>query len=374
MAAGASAFDIQQYKKAMYEGQRTNHTEVVSNATFNAKAKGMPFDCKVLGPSPTVPTSVHALRPGDIRVIGAIGDSITAGFGESSQSLLDLITEWRGRSWSVGAEFTVDRQATVANILQEFNPSQKLVGPAVGNGGPNSANARFNIAVSGAIARDMPGQARNLVTKIKNDNAVDFNNDWKVVTLWIGGNDLCAVCTNRNNAIYQPASYAAYLEEALDEFMTMPRTFVNLVSMLEITQLSEVQSGLCVAGLICRCGTTDDADDKLYTQKIASEYIRLTAELGTKAKYQGKDDFYVAVQPFFTETKVPRTPSGEADTAFFAPDCFHFSELGHEGAAVALWNNMLEAEGSKRTAWVIGEALKCPSEARPFLATSKNGN
>lgn len=38
------------------------------------------------------------------------------------------------------------------------------------------------------------GQAETLVDKMKNDKTIDFENDWKMVTLFIGGNDLCAFC------------------------------------------------------------------------------------------------------------------------------------------------------------------------------------
>ena len=47
----------------------------------------------------------------------------------------------------------------------------------------------------------MPGQAENLVAKMQDPDAVegdvDFQNDWKVVTLFIGGNDLCRTCQNQ---------------------------------------------------------------------------------------------------------------------------------------------------------------------------------
>ena len=41
-------------------------------------------------------------RPGDIAVVAALGDSITAALGASSKTLLDIGTEWRGESWSIG--------------------------------------------------------------------------------------------------------------------------------------------------------------------------------------------------------------------------------------------------------------------------------
>ena len=65
----------------------------------------------------------------------------------------------------------------------------------------------------------MPSQARKLVDKITSDpvctvglsqsliyiinfmpyhlQEVDVDNDWKLVTLWIGGNDLCAYCKGK---------------------------------------------------------------------------------------------------------------------------------------------------------------------------------
>ena len=42
----------------------------------------------------------------------------------------------------------------------------------------------------------MPGQARNLVAKMKASSDVDMDHDWKLVTLFIGGNDLCQYCGN----------------------------------------------------------------------------------------------------------------------------------------------------------------------------------
>ena len=37
------------------------------------------FSCPRLKPSPEIPTSVHRLRPADIKVVAALGDSLTAG-------------------------------------------------------------------------------------------------------------------------------------------------------------------------------------------------------------------------------------------------------------------------------------------------------
>ena len=50
-----------------------------ANLSEQRKAEGLQgdFPCTELAPSPTVPTSVHALRPSDVKVVAALGDSIT---------------------------------------------------------------------------------------------------------------------------------------------------------------------------------------------------------------------------------------------------------------------------------------------------------
>lgn len=60
------------------------------------------FFCDVYGPgarSKVIPKSVHQLRPGDIDVVGAIGDSLTAGNGAFALDVLQVLLEGRGVSW-----------------------------------------------------------------------------------------------------------------------------------------------------------------------------------------------------------------------------------------------------------------------------------
>ena len=43
----------------------------------------------------------------------------------------------------------------------------------------------------------MPGQAEKLVERMKKESNIDFENDWKVITIFVGGNDLCDFCDNK---------------------------------------------------------------------------------------------------------------------------------------------------------------------------------
>jgi hypothetical protein len=71
--------------------------------------ENIPFPCDTQPRSPGArsvnrPNTVHRLRPGDIDVIGAMGDSLTAGTGSAAENLVELFIENRGMSWS-GGEF-----------------------------------------------------------------------------------------------------------------------------------------------------------------------------------------------------------------------------------------------------------------------------
>ena len=46
--------------------------------------------------------SVHKLRPGDIDVVAAIGDSLSAGTGALGKNLLKIRNENRGVAFSIG--------------------------------------------------------------------------------------------------------------------------------------------------------------------------------------------------------------------------------------------------------------------------------
>ena len=61
------------------------------------------FPCNVsLGVSAEPPESVHRLRPGDIDIVGAMGDSLTAANGAMALNVLQVANENRGLSWTGG--------------------------------------------------------------------------------------------------------------------------------------------------------------------------------------------------------------------------------------------------------------------------------
>lgn len=326
------------------------------------------FPCELIKVSRNAPDSVHRLRPSDVNVVAAIGDSITAAFGAESRSVLDLFTEYRGVSWSGGGQDNYITYPTMPNILKQFNP--RLYGYATGTGGPSSSEAVFNIAVSGAVAEDLPTQARTLVGLMSSSTQVNFTSDWKVVTVWIGGNDLCAACNEPDR--YAPNMYEDHLLTTLSILQEIPRVYVNLVEILDITRLHELQMGLCDSfhKTVCPCVQRSD-ETRALVSSYATQYQAISAAIGKMGRFQ-TDTFSVNVQPFYVNTQIPRLPDGALDRSYFAPDCFHFSYKAHAVASVALWNNMLEPEGSKQTAWELNQAPRCPTIDQPYLCTPTN--
>lgn len=66
----------------------------------------VPFPCDIRsGRSAQRPTSVHALRPGDIDVIAAMGDSLTAGNGAFALNIQHLFVENRGVCAMIGTVY-----------------------------------------------------------------------------------------------------------------------------------------------------------------------------------------------------------------------------------------------------------------------------
>ncbi|CAH2256086.1 phospholipase B1, membrane-associated [Pelobates cultripes] len=334
---------------------------------------GSDMKCQVTGSSSQIPTSVHKLRPGDIKVIGALGDSLTAAFGAKATGLVNLATEWRGVSWSIGGDGTLETYTTLPNIFKKFNPNIK--GFSTGTG---RTNQMFNVAVSGAKAENMTSQARRLVDSMKESSEIHFSEDWKVITIFIGGNDLCQYCHNRNR--YSLQNHVKHIKDTLEIFYReIPRVFVNLVEIMEVQGLRTVKAETIGCGILkpnaCPCfinpkeGSPELNEIKKFNKDL-QEQVAALAE-----KFQDREDFAVVAQPFLKNTAVPVDSTGEPDASYFSADCFHFQERGHAEMAIALWNNMLEPVGQKQNFNNFTHdrsKLKCPKDVHHYLYTLKN--
>ncbi|KAF4526900.1 hypothetical protein B566_EDAN014522 [Ephemera danica] len=370
---------------------------------------GEAFPCRLdeAGPSKPPPTSVHRLRPADIRVVAAMGDSLTAGNGALATGLFQVFAENRGVVWSIGGEGDWRTSLTLPNILKEFRRGD-LVGASTGDGLSHSYESQFNVADPNAFATDMLYMARVLVTRIRADRRVNFRNDWKLVTILVGSNDLCnQMCHEGDEAPSIWERHTTGLRDALDYLQKkLPRTLVNLVVTPDVTRVLARRglSATCrgVNYLECPCLLSPS---RALPAVLAEETVRRVqqaeVDLVASGRYDVTEDFTVVVQPFSSNVSFPIRPEdGSTDLSYLSTDCFHFSQKGYAWASMlhakwlrevfswyanddikmnvtaanALWNNMLEPVGNK-TERVFQDAFTrflCPSPERPFIFTSRN--
>jgi phospholipase B1 len=378
-----SITDIQKYLDYI-ESVAVNESAITENGDFLSQRQklydakffpngnaitGVPsFACPDMAArSPQIPTSVHALRANDINVIAAMGDSLTAGLGAGAQSLVELTMEYRGLAFSIGGDSDLKFSATLPNIVNQFSPlvvgASHRIAPAW-----FQKFAQMNVAVSGSRADNLTAQATDLVERLKTDDRINIATDWKLVTIFIGSNDMCDYC--RDKVRYAPEKYKSNIIAAINILKaSLPRTLVNIISPEHVEFLNQVNaiSTYCTQlhKISCPCAT----DPSLPS--IVKQYQAMARSI--ESEFAGSDDFTVVVQTFMEDTQLPRDPSGKPDLSFFAPDCFHFSHWGHAMMAKALWNNMHEPVGKKASTYQVETmSLKCPDSTCPLIRTSAN--
>ncbi|XP_062544068.1 phospholipase B1, membrane-associated isoform X1 [Armigeres subalbatus] len=344
----------------------------------NQYPEDVPFFCNTSGMrSPTVPNSVNELRPGDIDIVGAIGDSLTAGNGAMATQILEIFVENKGLSWSIGGQGTWRQFLTLPNILKEYNPN--LYGYPVKDGISIRKSSRFNAAEGGAMSQDIPHMAKNLVKRMLSDSHVDIQKHWKLITILIGGNDFCAnFCYTdppEKTLIFHEKNIVSALRTFRDY---LPRTFVNLVASPNVEVLTKFKGKphQCVTMHVIECpcflATRFSRERKRYV-KLIEKWNQLQLDITNRKEFNTKPDFGVVFQPFIMNLSFPETPDGNTDFSYMSMDCFHLSQKGYARAANALWNNMLEPVGSKSSVWENEFSnVKCPTPDMPYFRTLGN--
>lgn len=322
-------------------------------------------------PARTPPTTIYDLHPNDIKVVMALGDSITAGFG--LMGLDGGVEEYRGKSWSIGSD---SNATTLFNFLKFYNPA--LIGGSKGSHvveiciDPVCPDFQYhpaldvlNAAQSGAMVDDLDKHEFNyLIKQMANNPNIDMQNDWKVLTLLIGANDLCSVC-QLAQPYNEPELFETGITAVLETIRTnIPKVFVNIVQMFNISGVYELslQRTYCVDvhkhfSSECPCifetngtSTRPLVDD--ITQMINSKIFDI------EANYKAKNytDFAVVVQPFGSGTNISSLPIEFISTL----DCFHPSLVAHQALATALWNSMLTPAASKKDSINFSDTPICP--------------
>jgi len=293
----------------------------------------------------------------------ALGDSISAGFAMQGYPPEDF-EEWRGYVFSIGGESDA---YTLATCLEVYNPN--VEGAAQGNTWPLTAGAWLDGGVSHASIEGVPDQITYLVNTLQTqyNETVDFKNDWKLLTLFIGANNLCGACRNDSNTM--PQWWADHLNAVLTQIHNeIPRVFVNVMTIFNISGVWDAgqTSWYCRAlwdGITnheCGCLTTGQKSDRDAMDIRGTEFNAITNEIVAKFAALNDPEFTVVVQPGISG--FPVATYGESYLS--ALDCFHPNLYANWAFTYAIWNNMFQPVGQKSTTADPNDLkIYCPTES-----------
>lgn len=336
-------------------------------------------DYRCSGPAPGAVTNISDLRPCDVKVVGALGDSITAAFAAGGS-----IWEYRDLSYFVGLGANA---TTTAALLRQANAGNNVtvVGGPVEGHFPEVAGAAheptidfLSAAQSEAVVNDLTPEGRapqvpyfiQELQTMQSQGLLDINTDWKVLTIWIGANDLCEVCHNMSpNVTHSPQYYKQKLNETLGLLQaSVPRLFVNLIPFFSLSQVYNVTQPYANCDLVhalfdeCSCMYSPNAQERDDMDIAGRQFNQAMFELSQEWNGKHLADFAVVVQPGNMNFVVPGID-------FLSTlDCFHPSELAHESLGVALWNQMLQPVAQKTYPWAIPQVPVCPAADAKFYS------
>ncbi|ORY97716.1 hypothetical protein BCR43DRAFT_437435 [Syncephalastrum racemosum] len=310
--------------------------------------------CPRLTPRDARPTSVRDLRPDDIRVVMGLGDSVMTGFGakgiQNGRYISgNTLEEARGVSFAMGGDVGA---ITLPNIIHYYAP--KLYGASVGEqffticfgdqfcplGQYKPEIDQLNAAQSGARSLNLQGHEMDYLLK-QLEQAYDKNliqpDDWKLLTIFIGSNDICHACTTPTSL---PIPFTANIHATIERIRTSVRNvLVQIVGLLRVDEIfTQTQAypeycqpfprtSFVLHNYECTCAHTE-ANRTLIASLVPQYNIALKA---LAQAYTTNDSFAVIYQPL-----QPDILSFPID-AISNVDCFHPSEIAHAWFAKELW-------------------------------------
>ncbi|KAK9766006.1 hypothetical protein K7432_005237 [Basidiobolus ranarum] len=340
--------------------------------------------CSRLTPRLTSPTSIKDLRADDIKVFMALGDSITAGFGAKGIQNNRLISikslyENRGVSYAVGGD---PGETTIPNLFGHYNTTAR--GPSVGDHlvelcyGPlcppfqyRPAKDNLNAAQSGALSTNLGTEIDYLLSRIKNYPGIDIQNDWKLLTLQLGSNDMCQACLDAFQ-YSGPDAYEKNIRKAIDRVRKdIPKVIISLGGVFNVSQTwAKTRSdpycqkikGLPHLNIECPCallgGKLGEESRKDMDNRAAAFNERLY-KIYQDYKSQQSDTFALTLHPL--DIDLASLPIDYLSNI----DCFHPSRKAHAYIAKGLWNNFWIPFEQRRKTWSFNPDMEvyCPNES-----------
>ena len=135
----------------------------------------------------------------------------------------------------------------LSDIIRHFSPSVLMPTCSPGKG----------TAVH-TTAEDLWIQAKELVRRLKDNPQLDFEKDWKLITVFFSNTSQCHLCPSAQQKSHL-MRHMEMLWGVLDYLHhEVPRAFVNLVDLSEVLamDLQHQETGFSPAPEVCKCTET----------------------------------------------------------------------------------------------------------------------
>ena len=219
---------------------------------------------------------------------------------------------------------------------------------------------RLNGAQSNSRSFHLLNQLDYVINEAKKDKNINFEKDWKIMTILMGANDL----NNCNDPTSIPNSYEVKINQTIAAIHgKIPRVFINLLLLPEQATLDTYNVGK--ESTYCRtiwniitwfkdqCMFKSD-ETRLKLKQLTLEYNKRIENIKTFWNSKRRKDFFVTVQPMLQKSRVPdRSWSTKLD-------CFHPSIKANKFFSISLWNS-LQLPSEKKPNQLVEDYI-CPNE------------
>ncbi|KAL1916170.1 uncharacterized protein VTP21DRAFT_6174 [Calcarisporiella thermophila] len=225
---------------------------------------------------------------------------------------------------------------------------------------PRAEGSELNSAISGATSHTLNKEIDRTVALLNGGEYKSIKDQWKMVTLLIGPNDVCG------DGVTSPTEFGKNVRAAVERIRTeIGKAFVSLVGVLDVTQVhTAAQSDLyCTIIMSSSAICPNAAPSKApATRKYLAEYNAQLAQIADDYQSKNYSDFYVSAQPAFEKAVFDTYGQGFLSGL----DCFHPNVCANKAFTVGLWNNLFEPKGKKKTLVPENAAIFCPKKGDYF--------
>jgi phospholipase B1 len=106
---------------------------------------------------------------------------------------------------------------------------------------------------------------------------VDYQNDWKMINIQIGSNDMCGACNSSYINDTTPEKFGSYVEAAVKRIKdNIPKVLVNLIGTFNVSEVFPLRAGqsyclpLNSSKPLCPCAATPGGFEKMDNLSIGN--------------------------------------------------------------------------------------------------------